>query len=97
MAPTFTPKELLDAQTLWNTVERIEQRKNARLAREMIIALPHQVDLDVHIAMLHAFVSTHLVARGMVADIAIHRPPVEHRGDPRIPGRRRQMTPPPPS
>jgi hypothetical protein len=83
MAPEFTPKELLEAQTLWNTVERIEHRKNARLAREMIIALPHQVDLEVQIAMLRAFVSTHLLSRGMIADVAIHRPPVEHGGDPR--------------
>ncbi len=81
IAPDCTPKELLDAQTLWNTVERIECRKNARLAREMIIALPHQVDLDIHVAMLRAFITSHLTARGMIADVAIHRPPVEHGGD----------------
>jgi MobA/MobL family len=83
LAPDCTPKELLDAQTLWNTVERIEHRKNARLAREMIIALPHQVNLDVHIAMLRAFITTNLVSRGAIADVAIHKPPVEHGGDPR--------------
>lgn len=83
MAPAFTPKDLLDPQTLWNTVERFESRKNARLGREMIIALPHQVDLTIHVAMLRAFITTHLVSRGMVADVAIHRPPVEHGGDPR--------------
>lgn len=83
IAPEHTPKELLDAQTLWNTVERIESRKNARLAREMIIALPHQVDLDIHIAMLRVFISTNLTSRGMIADVAIHKPPVEHGGDPR--------------
>lgn len=83
LAPAFTPKELRDPQTLWNTVERIESRKNARLAREMVIALPHQVDLATHVAMLRAFVTANLVKRGMVADIAIHRPPVEHGGDPR--------------
>lgn len=83
LAPAFTPKALLDAQILWNTVERIENRKNARLAREMVIALPHQVDLETHVAMLRAFVTANLVNRDMVADIAIHRPPVEHGGDPR--------------
>jgi MobA/MobL family len=83
LAPEHTPKELLDAQTLWNTVERIEHRKNARLAREMILALPHQVNLDVHIAMLRAFISTNLVSRGAIADIAIHKPPIEHGGDAR--------------
>lgn len=83
LAPEHTPKELLDAQTLWNTVERIENRKNARLGREMIIGLPHQVDLEIHIAMLRAFVASYLTARGMITDVAIHRPPVEHGGDPR--------------
>jgi MobA/MobL family len=83
IAPDHTPKQLLDAQTLWNTVERIEHRKNARLAREMIIALPHQVDLDIHIAMLRAFITANLTPRGMIADVAIHKPPVEHGGDPR--------------
>jgi hypothetical protein len=82
-APAHTPKDLLDAQTLWNTVERIECRANARMAREMIIALPHQVGQEVHIAMLRAFINAHLVAQGMIADVAIHRPPVEHGGDPR--------------
>ena len=71
MAPEFTPKELLDAQTLWNTVERIEFRANAPLAREMIIALPHQVDLDTQVEMLRRFVTAHLVARSMVADVAV--------------------------
>lgn len=83
MAPAFTPKELLDAQTLWNTVERIEHRKNARLAREMIIALPHQVDLDTQVEMLRRFVAANLASRNLIADIAIHRPPVEHGGDSR--------------
>ena len=50
-------------RTLWNTVERIESRKNARLAREMIIALPHQVGLDTHVTMLRAFVTANLVSR----------------------------------
>ena len=49
----------------------------------MIIALPPQVALAPHVAMLRAFVPANMVARGMVADIAIHRPPVEQGGDPR--------------
>ena len=83
LAPEVTRKELLDAQTLWNTVERIEHRTNARLAREMIIALPHQVGMDVQITMLQRFITANLVSRGMIADVAIHRPPAEHCGDPR--------------
>ena len=83
MAPAHTPKELLDPLTLWRTVERLESRANARMAREIIIALPHQVDLQVHVKMLRAFVTSQLTARGMVADVAIHAPPVANGGDPR--------------
>lgn len=71
LAPECTPRELLDAETLWNTVERIEFRKNARLALEMIIALPHQMDLDTQVELFSRFVTTYLTARGMVADIAV--------------------------
>jgi MobA/MobL family len=83
VAPDHTPKHLLDAHILWNTVERIEHRKNARLARELIITLPHQVDLEIHIAILRAFITANLTARGMIVDVANHKPPVEHGGDPR--------------
>lgn len=82
-APAGTPTTYLDPQTLWNTVERIEHRKNARLAKELIIALPHQVDLKTQIAMLDRFIAANLIPKGMMADIAIHRPPIEQGGDPR--------------
>lgn len=82
-APSKTPGAYLEPQTLWNTVERIEHRKNARLTKELIIALPHQVDLKTQVAMLDRFIAANLTPRGMIADIAIHRPPIEHGGDPR--------------
>ena len=82
-APSRTPPEFHNPQTLWNTVERIEHRKNARLAKELIIALPHQVDLTTQIAVLDRFIAANLTPRGMIADIAIHRPPIECGGDPR--------------
>ena len=39
-APENTNPELLDRNQLWNTVEKVERRKDANLAREFEIAFP---------------------------------------------------------
>lgn len=84
VAPDHAPSWCHDPKALWSKVDEIEHRKNARLAQELIIALPHQVGLDDHIAMLRAFTLTHCIEPyRMIADIAIHAPPTHHGGDPR--------------
>lgn len=84
IAPEHAPPWMRDPHKLWAAVDHTEHRKNARMAQEIIIALPHQVDLDKHIALLERFTRTYCVDRyGMVADIAIHSPPLHHGGDPR--------------
>ena len=83
LAPDHAPEWVYDAQTLWRRVEEVETRANARFAREMTLALPHGVALEDHIAMVKEFVGRHLVAMGMIADMAIHAPPVHTGGDPR--------------
>ncbi len=84
VAPDHAPAWCRDPKAVWAAVDRTERRINARLAQEIIIALPHQVDVDEHIVMLRHFATTYCVDRyGMIADIAIHAPPVHHGGDPR--------------
>ncbi len=70
-APAWT-RELL-----WNAVEAAERRKDAQLAREVQVSLPHELSTDAHRALLHAFVREQFVDRGMLADVTIHAP---HRG-----------------
>lgn len=82
-APDDAPDWARDPVTLWRMVDQTETRTNARFAREVIIALPHQVGLDQHIELLHQFVRTHAIPRRMVADMAIHAPPTHTGGDPR--------------
>ena len=43
-APENTNPELLDRNQLWNTVEKVERRKDANLAREFEIAFPHELN-----------------------------------------------------
>jgi hypothetical protein len=67
-APTWTH----DRQALWNQVEAVEKRKDAQLARDIIAALPRELDRDQQIALLREFVEANFVAKGMIADVAIH-------------------------
>jgi hypothetical protein len=74
MAPADAPSALLDRQTLWNAAEKSEARKDAAPAREILLALPHELDFEQRRALVRAFVAEHVVTRGMIADIAMHRP-----------------------
>jgi ATP-dependent exoDNAse (exonuclease V) alpha subunit len=74
LAPQGAPKWALDRARLWNAVEAGERRKDAQLAREAILALPCELDATAQIALVRRFARTAFVAKGMVVDIAIHRP-----------------------
>ena len=43
LLPDNAPPAFSDRSALWNAVERIEKAKNAQLAREIEIALPHEL------------------------------------------------------
>lgn len=72
MAPSRTPEAMREASGLWNEVERVEKRKDAQLARENVVALPHQLSLEQNRALLHGFVQEAYVKRGMAAQVNIH-------------------------
>jgi len=74
LAPDGAPGWVFDRQTLWNIVERAEKRVDAQLAREVEITLPRELTPDQRIDLVRRFVREQFVARGMVADIAIHAP-----------------------
>ncbi|MEW5688197.1 MAG: MobQ family relaxase [Pseudomonadota bacterium] len=74
MAPDTAPEALQDRATLWNAAEASEQRKDAVPARELLLALPHELDFEQRRDLVRAFAAEQLVAKGMVVDIAMHRP-----------------------
>ncbi len=74
LAPADAPPAFLDREVLWNAAEKREARKDAVPARELLVALPHELDFEQRRALLRGFVAEHLVARGMIADVAMHRP-----------------------
>lgn len=74
MAPPGTARWLEDREILWNTVEAMESRKDAQLAREFNMALPYELTHDQRLDLVRDFVGAHFVRRGMVADLALHDP-----------------------
>lgn len=83
MAPDGAAEWLYDRETLWNAVERMEQRRDAQLAREINMALPHELSDEERLELVCEFVRDEFVALGMVADFAIHAPVPEKGDDPR--------------
>jgi ATP-dependent exoDNAse (exonuclease V) alpha subunit len=74
MLPEGAPEAFRDRQVLWNAAEASEARKDAVPAREVLLALPHELDFEQRRALVRAFVAEHITGRGMVADIAMHKP-----------------------
>ncbi len=64
-----------DRQTLWNQVEAAEKRVDAQLYREVEITLPRELSRADQLQLVRQFVRTQFVAKGMVADWALHAPP----------------------
>ncbi|MEC9463462.1 MAG: Ti-type conjugative transfer relaxase TraA, partial [Pseudomonadota bacterium] len=64
----------LDRSALWNAVEFAEKRKDARLAREFEVALPHELSGEQRLALVRAFARDLADRHGAAVDFAIHAP-----------------------
>jgi ATP-dependent exoDNAse (exonuclease V) alpha subunit len=68
---------------LWNAAESAESRKNARVAREYLVALPVELDADQRVNLVRGF-SQELVERYRFAlDLVVHAPRDYPGSDPR--------------
>lgn len=70
--PEGASEKYRDRETLWNSVESQSKRKDARLARELIIALPVELNLEDDIKVLKKYINDTFVSDGMIADWSIH-------------------------
>ncbi|WP_332306015.1 Ti-type conjugative transfer relaxase TraA, partial [Rhizobium sp. GR12] len=64
----------LDRSTLWNAAEFAEKRKDARVAREFEIALPHELSTEGRLKAARAFAQDLANRYGAAVDFAIHSP-----------------------
>lgn len=64
----------LDRSALWNAAEFAEKRKDARVAREFEIALPHELSPEGRLKAARAFAQDLANRYGAAVDFAIHSP-----------------------
>lgn len=74
LTPDSAPTWMRNRAALWNSVEQVEKRRDAQLAREVELSVPHELPHELRRALLVEFVRDEFVSRGMIADIAMHEP-----------------------
>jgi hypothetical protein len=67
--------------SLWNSVENAESRKNARVAREIQVNLPHELSPERRVALARTFSQEVADHYKVAVDLAVHEP--RPSGDPR--------------
>ena len=83
LTPPQAPETTRDRVLLWNAAEAAETRKNSRVAREIILALPHELPAPAREALARDM-SLWLVERYNVAvDTSLHSPVAGDGHDPR--------------
>lgn len=70
--PENAPLAYVDRETLWNAVQDVETRSNARLAREFEAALPNELPFELQKKCVREFAQM-LAEQGMIADACIHK------------------------
>lgn len=63
-----------DREQLWNAAEMAENRKDARVAREFEVALPHELNADQRLELVREFSQSVADTYGVAVDFAIHAP-----------------------
>ena len=72
LLPPGASLNFADREVLWNQAERVEKRRDAQLCKDVVLALPKELDLNLQIELVQRFAHTHFVDYGLPADIAIH-------------------------
>ncbi|CAI8917085.1 MobQ family relaxase [Priestia megaterium] len=73
LAPSHAPEWVNDREKLWNEVEKVEKRWNSQLSREIVIALPNDLNNEQQRELIENYTKSQFVKKGMVADVNIHR------------------------
>lgn len=63
-----------DRAALWNAAEAAERRRDAKVAREYQLALPHELNDAERQALARDFAEAVVARYGVAADVAIHAP-----------------------
>ena len=69
-----SPEWAAHTDSLWNTVEKSEKRKDAQLAREFVLAVPKELSAKEQFQLAVDWVQSNLVSKGMIAEVSLHQP-----------------------
>ena len=77
LLPESAPTAYRDPRVLWNAAEAAEKRKDAQVAREVVIALPKEGGPADWTVLATRFAETHFVSKGVAVQVDIHAPDAE--------------------
>jgi len=80
-APEQAPAWSQDRAVLWNRAEAAEKRKDARVAREIEVSLPHEIAPQARLELARSYARDLVSRYGVAVDMAIHAP--HRKGDER--------------
>ena len=82
LLPDGADARLANASVLWNAAEAAERRKDAQVAREIVLALPADrvLSTEDRIELARSFAEQHFVAKGLAVQLDVHAPHKE-RGE----------------
>ena len=80
LLPEGASENLRNAAVLWNAAEAAERRKDAQLAREIVLALPANAEISVEdrIELARRFAIENFVSKGLAVQLDVHAP---HEGE----------------
>jgi hypothetical protein len=74
IAPQHAPAWVYDREKLWNAVEASEKRKDSQVAREIMVALPVELNASQRLKLVRGYILQQFIKAGMIADFVIHAP-----------------------
>src|SRR5271166_4916697 len=76
LLPEGADARLADCAVLWNAAEAAEKRKDAQVAREIVLALPadRALSTEDRIELARSFAEQHFVAKGLAVQLDVHAP-----------------------
>ena len=82
LLPEGADARLADCAALWNAAEAAERRKDAQVAREIVLALPADrvLSTEDRIELARSFAAEHFVSKGLAVQLGVHAPHKE-RGE----------------
>jgi hypothetical protein len=74
LLPDGADARFADSAVLWNAAEAAEKRKDAQVAREIVVALPadRALSTDDRVELARSFAERHFIAKGLAVQLDVH-------------------------